>query len=128
MAPVKIFVNGHQEYALKKGDRYSVVLIMKHMTGEDGTMVYTEVFPYSTEFFEGMTVRGVINKGESFLYTDGKWNDMSEMKDSLTDRAYKQCGEVIAADRSLPELKLKGKDSVAVDNYPIKAILAPANS
>lgn len=117
-----------KEYALKKGDRYSVVLTMKHMTGEDGTMVYTEVFPYSTEFFEGMTVRGVINKGESFLYTDGKWNDMSEMKDSLTDRAYKQCGEVIAADRSLPELKLKGKDSVAVDNYPIKAILAPANS
>lgn len=114
-----------EEYALKKGDKYAVVLTMKHSTGKDDSMVYTEVFPYSTEFFEGMTVTGIINKGESFLYTDGKWNDISGMKDSLTDRAYKQCSEQLASDKALPEVKLKGRESFAIDNYPIKAILAP---
>ena len=114
------------EYALKKGEKYSVVLTMKRVTGDDGSMTYTEVFPYSTEFYEGMTVRGIINKGESWLFTDGKWTDMSDMKGSLVDRAYEQCTEELNSDKSLPELKIKGKDSFTVDNYPIKAILALA--
>ena len=115
------------EYALKQGDKYAVVLTMKHETDENGGTAYTEVIPYSTEFYEGMTVSGVINKGESYLYKDGKWSDMSTMKESLTDRAYELCSEVIATDKALPKLELKGKDSMAVDNYPIKAILVPAS-
>ena len=59
-----IDLNG--KYPLKKGERYAVVQTVKH--GDS----YNEVFPYSTDFFEGMTVRGIINKGESFLHTDGK--------------------------------------------------------
>ena len=114
-----------EEYALKKGEKYSVVLTVKH-SSDDGSMTYTEFFPYSTEFYEGMTVHGVINKGESYLYTDGKWSDMSGMKDDLIDRAYSQCSDLLEQDKALPELKLKGKDSFAVDNYPIKAILSPA--
>ena len=114
------------EYALKEGEKYAVVLTMQHKTGDDGSMAYTEVIPYSTEFFEGMTVRGVINEGESYLYTDGKWNDLSTMKDSLTERAYEHCSKEIVSDRALPDIELKGKESMAVDNYPIKAILAPA--
>ena len=115
------------EYALKQGEKYAVVLTMKHETDENGGTAYTEVIPYSTEFYEGMTVSGVINKGESYLYKDGKWSDMSTMKESLTDRAYELCSEVIATDKALPKLELKGKDSMAVDNYPIKAILVPAS-
>ena len=68
----------------------------------------------------------MVNKGESYLYTDGKWRDMTDMIDSLTDRAYKYCGETLKADTTLPEFALKGRDSMAVDNYPIKAIIAPA--
>ena len=104
------------EYALKEGDSYSVVLTMKN--GEK----YAEVFPYSTKFFEGMTVNGVINKGESFLYSDGKWTDMTEQKDSLLERAYTQCAEKNASDEALPNLELDKKTFV-LDNYPIKAIL-----
>ena len=104
------------EYALKEGDSYSVVLTMKN--GEK----YAEVFPYSTKFFEGMTVNGVINKGESFLYSDGKWTDMTEQKDSLLERAYTQCAEKNASDEALPDLELDRKTFV-LDNYPIKAIL-----
>ena len=113
-----------KEYTLKKGEKYAVVLTMKHIS-DDRDPVYTEVFPYSTEFFEGMSVTGIINQGESYLYSDGKWSDLSAMKDSLTQTAYQYCKEVLQSDPSLPELKLKGTDSMAVDNYPIKAISAP---
>ena len=104
------------KYPLKKGERYAVVLTVKH--GDS----YMEVFPYATDFVEGMTVRGVINKGESFLYTGGKWSDMTVAKDSLCERAKKQCADNLAADKALPPLSPEGK-AFAVDNYPIKAIL-----
>ena len=113
------------EYTLKKGEKYSVVLTMKRVN-ERGVSVYTEVFPYSTEFFDGMTVTGVINKGESYLYTNGRWSDMSTMKDTLKDRAYQYCEELLSSDHTLPPIELTGKDGMEVDNYPIKAILAPA--
>ena len=109
------------EYALKEGDKYSVVLTMK--CGDK----YAEVFPYCTEFTElynGMTVKGVVNKGESFLYKDGKWTDMTEAKESLLERAYKHCTEDIKSNKALPELELD-KKTFTVDNYPIKAISAP---
>lgn len=114
------------EYSLEKGEKYSVVLTMKRVTDEDGSMVYTEVFPYSTEFFKGMTVSGIINMGESYLYTDGEWRDMFRMKARLYDNAYEQCVEELRSNKALPELKLENRDKIAIDNYPIKAILAPA--
>ena len=113
-----IDLNG--KYPLKKGDRYSVVLTMKR--GD----VYTEVFPYGTQIdtymVEGLSVRGIVNQGESYLFSDGKWHDMTGMKDSLLERAYSQCAETIASDKAVPEIKLD-KETFAVDNYPIKAIL-----
>ena len=108
------------EYPLKKGESYAVVLTVKH-----GSQ-YAEVFPYSLKFFDGMTVKGVINKGESFLYTDGKWTDMAEQKDSLLERAYElQSAESIASDKAVPDIEID-KKTFAVDNYPIKAISAPS--
>ena len=113
----------NKEYSLKKGERYSIVLTMKR--GE----TYTEVFPYGTEInwemIKGLKMTGILNPGESFLYTDGKWNDMSERKDSLIDIAYQQCEQVVASDKAIPQLVLN-KKNFTVDNYPIKAILAPA--
>ena len=114
------------EYTLKKGENYAVVLTMRRLSDNGKTMVYTEVFPYSTEFFEGMSVKGIVNKSESYLYTGGKWHDMADMKDSLTERAYQYCEEQLRIDPSLPKIKLNGKENMAIDNYPIKAISAPA--
>ena len=51
---------------------------------------------------------------------------MSAMKESLRDRAYEQCVKEILSDKALPELAVKDKSALAIDNYPIKAILAPA--
>ena len=117
----KIDLNG--EYPLKKGERYSVVLTMKR-NKDNKNMVYTEVFPYSTEFSGGLKVRGVINKGESYLYKDGKWKDMSEMKKSLIERAYKQLNDKLGSKETFTPIKLDSKDTFTVDNYPIKAISA----
>ncbi len=69
-------------------------------------------------------VTGIINPGESFLYTDGKWSDMSERKESLMDTAYQQCAQVVASDKAIPQFELNKRD-FTVDNYPIKAILSP---
>ena len=114
------------EYALKKGEKYAVVLTMKRATDENGSMVYTEVFPYSTEFSEGLTVRGVINPGESYLYSDGKWSDMTAAKDSLIERAFKQGVKEIGSRKITTKVSLESKDTFTVDNYPIKGIAAPA--
>ena len=114
------------EYALKKGEKYAVVLTMKRATDENGSMVYTEVFPYSTEFSEGLTVRGVINPGESYLYSDGKWSDMTAAKDSLIERAFEQGVKEIGSRKITTKVSLESKDTFTVDNYPIKGIAAPA--
>jgi len=127
-------VNSHQyagshkidlksEYSLKKGEKYSVVLTMKRSSENDGSLVFTEIFPFSTKFSEGLTVKGIINKGESFLFTGGKWIDMTEMRESLLERAYQQCADDLASNHGLPEIELD-KNTVTIDNYPIKAILA----
>lgn len=120
----KIDLNG--EYQLKEGDRYSVVLTMKR-TADDNSVVYTEVFPYSTEFSGGLSVKGVINKGESYFYKDGKWTDMSEIKDSLIERAHRQLVDKLGSKKTFTPISLDSKDTFTVDNYPIKAILATAS-
>jgi hypothetical protein len=84
---------------------------------------YLEVYPYSTEFSKGLKVTGIINKGESFLFTQGKWQDMTEFRDDLTERAYNQCAKETDGNKAYPPIELK-KETFAVDNYPIKAILA----
>lgn len=114
------------EYPLKQGEKYAVVLTMQRVTDEDGGAVYTEVYPYSTAFYQGMTVTGIVNPGESYLYTDGKWTDLSRLKHSMIERAYPSCEKIMESDQVIPGYEWKGKDSMTVDNYPIKAILAPA--
>ena len=110
------------EYKLRKGDKYAVVLTMKHTAGEDD--VYSEVFPYSTQIADGIKARAVVNKGESYLWEKGSWTDLSRMIGTHIDIAFEQIGnEIGKKERELP-IKLDSKDTFVVDNYPIKAILA----
>ena len=117
----------HEEYPLKKGEKYSVVLTMKHTDGDDGRTVYSEVFPYSTAFSSGLSVRGIVNEGESYLYTDGKWSDMTAAKDSLIERAYQQCVAELGSRKTMTPIRLDSKATFIIDNYPIKAILSPSS-
>jgi hypothetical protein len=61
-----------------------------------------------------MTTYGiaVVNKGESFLYTGGKWIDWSEYEVPLTEQAIKDKEEYGITD-----------SLVVTDNFSIKAYL-----
>ena len=110
------------EYSLKKGDKYSIVLTMTYKT-DKGTEVYTDVIPYATDLKGKVSVKSVVNKGESYLFTDGKWTDITELTAKFAEQAF---GEN-AALRVAPDFKATDKDGIAIDNYPIKAILVPAD-
>lgn len=114
----KIDLNG--EYELKKGEKYSVVLTLTYKT-EDGTTKYSDVIPYASTLQQVVVANGVINKGESYLYKDSKWIDISNMKDTLAKQAY----EANLAENLPDDFKAQSVEDIAVDNYPIKAILVP---
>lgn len=110
-----------QTYRLSKGEKYSVVLTMTRKT-DDGASVYTDVIPYATDLPGEITAKAVVNKGESFLYSGGKWLDMTEMTDELKKTAYEQnLREAMPAN-----YYAKSADNVVIDNFPIKALLIPA--
>lgn len=116
------------EYLLKKGSKYSIVLTMRTVTG-DG-MPYNDVVPFMTNITAGQLAakpRGVINKGESWLYTDGTWSDMSGIKDDLVERVYRRCADSDGENYDLLLQSGAEKEGFAVDNYPIKGISVPAS-
>ncbi|MBQ1507039.1 MAG: hypothetical protein IIZ36_01275, partial [Ruminococcus sp.] len=108
------------EYLLRKGEKYSVVLTMKYTPKDKDAAVYTDAIPAGASRTSLAKCNGIINAGESFMYTDGKWSDMTEKKESLIDDIYEDCKEDLSAVTS------EGKEILTIDNYPIKAILIPA--
>ncbi len=108
------------EYKLKKGDKYSVVLTMTY-TDSSKSSHYTEVVAYANDMKIGAKATGVINEGESYRFTDGKWTDLSELISELKEALYEQNQEINIPDA----FKAHGVDEIAVDNYPIKAMLNP---
>lgn len=107
---------------LKKGDKYSIVLTMKY-TAEDGKSHYADVIPYGVTFNEDVVATGVINNGESCLFTDGSWADMTESTDIYSQKAY----EHNINDNIAEEFKANSVDDIIIDNYPIKGISIPKN-
>lgn len=127
MGYYRIDLNG--EYFLRKGERYSIVLTMTHKDSS-GAEVYTDTVPYAANIHPKNSPKpnGVINKGESFLYADGKWSDMSELKSSLIDSVYQYCSDTDDLDHVLISRNPEGKENFVVDNYPIKGLLIPAKA
>ncbi len=66
--------------AMKKGQRYSVVVTQRAV---DGKYQYVLPSAYGKEFAHVMGqlsyATGVVNEGESFLFSDGKWQDWTEV-------------------------------------------------
>ena len=116
----KIDLSG--EYFLKKGEKYSVVLTTKYQSGDDEK--YTNIFPFMFNLYTTQMC-GVINKGESYFYKDGTWNDVVNRKSAMIDYAYEYCNNVRAY-APLLAMNFDGKDGFTIDNYPIKAISVPA--
>lgn len=109
------------EYQLKKGDKYSVILTM---TYADKSSCYAEFVSYANSMKIGAKATGIVNKGESYRYTNNKWTDLCELTDKLKEEMYKQNKEIDILDI----FKAHSVDDIAVDNYPIKAMLNPENN
>ena len=95
----KVALDASAKVLLSKGQKYSVVVKQQTPSGK-----------YSVSFNESgseMWVRhnrwftSVVNKGESYFYIDGKWNDLSN----------KELRKIITAD----------KEAKCIDNFSIKA-------
>lgn len=117
----KIDLSG--EYSLKKGEKYSVVLTMKY--NKDNQETYTSVFPFMFNLYN-TKIKGVINEGESYFYSNGSWSDAADLKQSLIDQAYQYCTDTPKF-APLLAMTFDGKSGFDVDNYPIKAISVPAS-
>lgn len=116
------------EYFLKEKERYSVVLTM--YTVKDGSKTYNDIVPVATNIGKDghkTNVYGVVNSGESYLYSGGSWADVVDIKESLIDRAYENSKNCTGAQKMMFEMNPDGKDGFSIDNYPIKALLAPAS-
>lgn len=100
---------------------------MKYKSENDETSVYTDVLSIGANIFNNSKVYGIVNEGESYLYTDGKWSDMVNEKDRLLDEALRICAEEIGSDFSDVMESIDGKEDISIDNFPIKAILVPAS-
>ena len=114
-------------YDLKKGEKYSIVLTMTY-TPEGGSVTYTNVIPYATNAIpygispdSQVIAKGVINKGESYMFNDGKWTDLTDKRAEFSEKALEDDNT-----RGVPEnFKAMSIDRITIDNFPIKAILVP---
>lgn len=64
------------EYFLKQGEKYSVVITMT-MQDDDGELCYGRVYSFMGMLQAGVSLNAVVNPGESYAYSDGKWTDWS---------------------------------------------------
>ena len=99
-------------------------------TADTGNKTYTNVIPYATNIFAyGATeeqeskANGVINKNESYMFYDGTWKDLTDLKDDFTKTAFELDNERNITDN----FKAMKVDRISIDNFPIKAIHVPAD-
>ena len=114
------------KYFLSKGEKYSVV-ITQQRAAEQGEK-HDLILSYAFEDRPDATINAVVNEGESYLYDKGEWCDLSvdDMKAFCVNLAYNQLVEEYGKE-DIDETLPRGKDSIAVDNFPIKAFLIPAD-
>lgn len=111
-----------EAHELKKGEKYSVVLTMSY-TNDEGKTTYTDVIPFAASRLNGAKANGVVNKGESYRFNGEKWEDLTDLRADFAKTAYEQNLKENWAD----DFKAHSAEEIAVDNYPIKAVLVPAD-
>ena len=90
--------------SVKKGERFSVVATISHIEN-DGKITYVRMACAAST--DRNTV--IVNPGESFLTIDGKWTDLSEVRDQAV---------------ILDKISVRSEDmEFKTDNFPIKAFV-----
>ena len=119
------------EYLMKKGEKYSVVITMCRPSSDGENKVYSDVVPFATNMLVDGThkaiINGVVNPGESYFCTGGEWKDMTDIREDIIDAVYQQTGEYTREKKDFIEMNPDGRDGIKIDNYPIKALLVPAD-
>ncbi len=118
-------VDLQHEYYLRKGERYSVVLTMEYE--DEGETAYLEILPIFLNPIPRIRNNAVVNAGESYLYADGEWSDLESIRDDFIDERYETYVAMLGSEEKVNAMIQGGRDGIAVDNYPIKAILVPAS-
>ena len=113
-------------YFIEKGELYSVVITQSYQTDDDST-IYADLFAAIFENRPNVILNGVINPGESYLYQDGEWIDLSDLAEDAIDNIYQIVISGYGSEETLLEISPAGRDAIAIDNYPIKAFLVPKN-
>ena len=106
---------------LNKDEKYSVVITQTFKT--DDKDMYAAAYPLCVNSRVGISVNGVINAGESWLYKDGKWTDLAELKESIIEAHYQEALESFGSEEAFLARIPAGRDAIMIDNYPIKAFL-----
>ena len=94
---------------------------------ETSTQPQTEsldVLPSSIDlrnYKKNVVAKGIVNNGESYIFTEGNWTDATNLKDTYLQQAY----EHNINDDIDDSFKASSVDYVTIDNYPIKGISIP---
>ena len=110
-----------QPVELAAGQRFSVIVTSVEID-EEGVRHY--IVPakqgfsreYGTMYGEDRYTKAVLNRGESYFYTEGEWSDWSEELENTT----------IPPEAVMPGMSDKYIDYNPTDNFSIKAYLIPA--
>lgn len=121
----------NNKYFLKKGEKYSVVILnaAPFYSEETGDMtVFPYVYPilYNFQSQDGRKVSTVINQGESYRGYNDNWSDYTDFAEYVRDIKYDNiCSTFTPEDLEL--YYKNGINDVVIDNLPIKALLIPAS-
>ncbi len=98
---------------LKKGQRYSVAVTLRSVDGQ-----YQFILPMAMSKESGRRTysTGIVNKGESALYSDGKWQDWTDCIADVKEQIRKEGEQKGDPDRSA---------YFTFDNLPVRAYSDP---
>ena len=125
-----------EDYLLNKGEKYAVVITQSYDTDDGKT--YAVPYPQNANaaaMFEmgGVTIKSVLNPGESYIFIDGAWKDFYNFKDEIISSMAADLasfGEETDGDTDEEALNMLmaligniSMDDITLDNFPIKAYL-----
>ena len=127
-------------YFLSQGEKYAVVITQSYDTDEGKT--YAAPYPQNANAsaiveVEGVAIKGVLNPGESYINTEGAWQDFYDFKDEIINSMVGDLEELRKEFEANPDDEMLAmllqfvkfsRDDITLDNFPIKAYLVPVDA
>lgn len=108
------------EYLLKKDEKYAVVIEQNILIPDyPDEMISVASIPIS------LNGKSVVNSGESLLFENGKWVDLTQNEKSVKEYIFESAKKELPAEM-IDQFFPQGADCIAIDNFPIRAYTTPA--